>query len=212
MVLGANDGVISVASLTVGIAASGAEAGSVLLSCIAASVAGGVSMAAGEYVSVCSQADTERADLALERRLLRDHPVAELEELTGIYRKRGLSDDLSRQVAHQLTLHDALAAHARDEIGLTDTLRARPLQAALASGASFMSGALVPILTLLLSSDEATAPALAITSLLALAALGAFSARIGKAPLGPAALRTSLWGALALALTTLVGRAFGVAA
>jgi VIT1/CCC1 family predicted Fe2+/Mn2+ transporter len=201
MVLGANDGAISVASLVVGIAASGAARPAILLSGLAATVAGAASMAAGEFVSVQSQVDTEEADLARERQELVANPSGELEELTGIYVERGLSRDLARLVAEQLTLHDALGAHARDELGITDALRARPIQASFASAGSFCLGALCPVLMILLSP--------AVVALIVLAALGALAAHAGGAPIWRAAARMLVWGALALGLTALVGRLFG---
>lgn len=209
MVLGANDGAISVASLVVGIAASGAARPAILLSGLAATVAGAASMAAGEFVSVQSQADTEQADLARERQELVANPTGELDELTGIYVERGLSRDLARLVAEQLTLHDALGAHARDELGITEALRARPVQAALASAGSFCLGALFPVLMILLSPAGQIALATALASLLVLTGLGALAAHAGGAPIGRGAGRMLLWGALALGLTALVGRLFG---
>lgn len=208
-VLGANDGAISVASLVVGIAASGAARPAILLSGLAAMVAGAASMAAGEFVSVQSQADTEQADLARERQELVANPKGELDELTGIYVERGLSRELARQVAEQLTLHDALGAHARDELGITEALRARPIQAALASAGSFCLGALLPVLMILLSPAGQIAQATALIALLVLTGLGALSAYAGGAPMAPAAWRMLLWGTLALGLTALVGRLFG---
>jgi len=209
MVLGANDGAISVASLVVGIAASGATRPAILLSGLAATVAGAASMAAGEFVSVQSQADTEQADLARERQELVANPSGELEELTGIYVERGLSRDLARLVAEQLTLHDALGAHARDELGITDALRARPIQASLASAGSFCLGALCPVLMILLSPARQIAQATTVVALIVLAALGALAAHAGGAPIWRAAARMLVWGALALGLTALVGRLFG---
>lgn len=209
MVLGANDGTISVASLVAGIAASGAARSEILLSGIAATVAGALSMAAGEYVSVQSQADTEQADLARERQELASDPAGELAELTEIYRRRGLDQELARTVAHQLTLRDALGAHARDELGLTETLRARPIQAALASAASFSVGSIVPILTILVSPPEHITQATIATSLLVLIALGGLSAYAGGASLSRGALRMFVWGALAMGLTAVVGHLFG---
>ncbi len=209
MVLGANDGAISVASLVVGIAASGATRPAILLSGLAATVAGAASMAAGEFVSVQSQADTEQADLARERQELVANPSGELEELTGIYVERGLSRDLARLVAEQLTLHDALGAHARDELGITDALRARPIQASLASAGSFCLGALCPVLMILLSPAGQIAQATTVVALIVLAALGALAAHAGGAPIWRAAARMLVWGALALGLTALVGRLFG---
>jgi VIT1/CCC1 family predicted Fe2+/Mn2+ transporter len=209
MVLGANDGAISVASLVVGIAASGAARPAILLSGLAATVAGAASMAAGEFVSVQSQADTEEADLARERQELVANPSGELEELTGIYVERGLSRDLARLVAEQLTLHDALGAHARDELGITDALRARPIQASFASAGSFCLGALCPVLMILLSPAGQIAQATTVVALIVLAALGALAAHAGGAPIWRAAARMLVWGALALGLTALVGRLFG---
>lgn len=209
MVLGANDGAISVASLVVGIAASGAARPAILLSGLAATVAGAASMAAGEFVSVQSQADTEQADLARERQELVANPSGELEELMGIYVERGLSRDLARLVAEQLTLHDALGAHARDELGITDALRARPIQASLASAGSFCLGALCPVLMILLSPAGQIAQATTVVALIVLAALGALAAHAGGAPIWRAAARMLVWGALALGLTALVGRLFG---
>jgi len=209
MVLGANDGAISVASLVVGIAASGAARPAILLSGLAATVAGAASMAAGEFVSVQSQADTEQADLARERQELVANPSGELEELTGIYMERGLSRELARQVAEQLTLHDALGAHARDELGITEALRARPIQAALASAGSFCLGALCPVLMILISPAGQIAQATTVVALIVLAALGALAAHAGGAPIWRAAARMLVWGALALGLTALLGRLFG---
>jgi vacuolar iron transporter family protein len=209
VVLGANDGTISVASLVVGIAASGAHRPELLLSGLAALVAGAASMAAGEYVSVQSQADTERADLARERQELVADPAGELAELTEIYRRRGLDPALARLVAEQLTLHDALAAHARDELGLSEILRARPLQAALASAGSFGLGALVPILAVLLSPAGQITISTILAALVSLATLGALSASAGGASRRRGALRMLIWGSLAMGLTAGVGRLFG---
>lgn len=209
MVLGANDGTISVASLVVGIAAAGAGRGEILLSGVAATVAGALSMAAGEYVSVQTQADTEQADLARERQELRTDPAGELAELTEIYVQRGLERELAAQVATQLMLHDPLAAHARDELGITETLRARPVQAALASAASFMLGSLVPILSILLAPAAHIGRVTTLTALVVLVMLGSIAAWFGGAPIGRGALRMLVWGALAMGLTALVGRLFG---
>lgn len=208
-VLGANDGTISVASLVVGIAAAGTTREAILLATVAATVAGAMSMAAGEFVSVQSQADTEQADLAKERQELRDDPAGELAELTGIYVERGLSRGLARQVAAAMTLHDALGAHARDELGLTEVLRARPVQAALASAGSFAVGALVPLAAVLLSPREALGRSATVSALLALTLLGGAAAWAGGAPLRQGALRMLVWGALAMGLTALVGRLTG---
>jgi VIT1/CCC1 family predicted Fe2+/Mn2+ transporter len=209
MVLGANDGTISVASLVVGIAASGAQRQEILLSGVAATVAGALSMAAGEYVSVQSQADTEQADLARERRELATDPAGELHELTEIYVGRGLDPSLARRVAEQLTLHDPLAAHARDELGLTEVLRARPIQAAVASACSFCLGSTVPLLAILLSPASRIATFTTGTALLVLIALGGLAARAGGAPMLRGAGRMVVWGTLAMGLTALVGRLFG---
>ena len=207
-VLGANDGIVSTASLIAGFAAAGAERHAILLAGIAGLVSGALSMAAGEYVSVSSQADTEDADLALERHALATAPQDELEELTEIYRQRGLEATLARRVAEQLTAHDALGAHARDEIGITQELRARPLQAALASAAAFASGAALPLLVSVIASRDRLLAAVLACSLIALAALGA-AARAGGAPMLRGAVRVVFWSALAMAATAWIGRLFG---
>ncbi|MCC8468703.1 VIT1/CCC1 transporter family protein [Xanthomonas phaseoli] len=209
-VLGANDGILSVAGLLVGVASSGAAAADVLATGIAGLVAGAMSMAAGEHVSVQSQADTERADLALERRELRDHPQSELEELAAIYCQRGLDAALARQVAEQLTARDALGAHARDELGITESLRARPLQAALASAAAFCCGAALPLLAALLAPAARTAPVTSLTALLGLALTGAVAARTGGASGLRGATRVLFWGAAAMATTAVIGHLFNV--
>jgi VIT1/CCC1 family predicted Fe2+/Mn2+ transporter len=209
VVLGANDGTISVASLVVGIAASGALRPQILLAGLAATVAGAASMAAGEYVSVQSQADTEQADLARERRELATDPAGELAELVEIYRSRGLDAETARVVAEQLTLHDALAAHARDELGLSETMRARPVQAALASAASFTLGALVPLLAILLAPRAQIGGVTTAAALAALGVLGGLSAQAGGAAVRRSMARMVLWGSLALGLTALVGRLAG---
>ena len=178
-VLGANDGIVSVAGLVVGIAASGAPASTVLATGVAGTVAGAMSMAAGEYVSVQSQADTERADLAVERRELHEDPHSELEELAAIYRHRGLSPQLAREVAEQLTAHDALGAHARDELGITEEMRARPLQAAMASAGAFIAGAALPVLTALFAPHMYVAQVTTVATLLGLSITGALAARAG---------------------------------
>lgn len=208
-VLGANDGIVSTASLVVGVAAAAASRGDVLLAGVAGLVAGAMSMAAGEYVSVSSQADTERADLGRERRELAADPEHELEELAGIYEQRGLEPELALQVARQLTAHDALATHARDELGISERITARPVQAALASAATFGAGAALPLGVVWLSPPDVIVAVVTGTSLFFLAALGALSARAGGAPLGVAALRVTFWGALAMALTAGVGALFG---
>ncbi|WMJ70474.1 VIT family protein [Stenotrophomonas sp. 24(2023)] len=208
-VLGANDGIVSVAGLVVGVAASGAPAGTVLATGVAGTVAGAMSMAAGEYVSVQTQADTEDADLAVERRELREDPHSELEELAAIYRHRGLAPALARQVAEQLTAHDALGAHARDELGITDTLRARPLQAALASAGAFTCGAALPVLTALFASPGQAVLATTASTLLGLCLTGALAARAGGASPWRGAVRVMFWGALAMAAAGGVGRLLG---
>jgi len=208
-VLGANDGVISVAALVLGVAASGATQASILLTGIAGLVAGAMSMAAGEYVSVKSQADTEDADIQRERHELASRPDHELAELTTIYVERGLDRELARRVAEKLTAHNALEAHARDELGITATLRARPLQAAFASAASFTVGAVVPLLTVLAAPAHLVSTSLTATTLAALLLLGGTAARAGGAPVGRGALRVFIWGALALGLTAGIGRLFG---
>ncbi|MDP3295197.1 MAG: VIT family protein [Nevskia sp.] len=210
-VLGANDGTISVASLIVGVAASGTSQHSLLLTGVAGIVAGAMSMAAGEYVSVQSQADTENADLARERDELHHEPDHELEELSAIYMSRGLDAALARQVAEQLTSHDALQAHARDELGITDALRARPVQAALASAMSFTMGAAVPVLTVLIAPRETVVVATSIAALASLVVLGAAAAWAGGASMVKGALRVAFWGALAMALSAGVGELFGAA-
>ena len=210
-VLGANDGIVSTASLVVGVAAADAARQHVLIAGIAGLVAGALSMAAGEYVSVSSQADTEQADLARERHELATQPQAEEDELAGIYERRGLDRELARSVARQLMATGALAAHARDELGLTEELTARPLQAALASAATFAVGAGVPVVTILLAPAAALVVTVAIVSLLCLVALGAIAARVGGAPMLVGAARVTVWGVLAMLTTALVGRLFGAA-
>ncbi|MEZ4701076.1 MAG: VIT family protein [Rhodothermales bacterium] len=211
-VLGANDGIVSTASLVLGVAASNASSESVLVAGVAGLVAGAMSMAAGEYVSVSSQADTERADLDKERRELAEDPVFERDELTAIYVERGLDPALAGQVADQLMAHDALGAHARDELGISETLTAKPVQAALASAGTFAVGAALPLLVAALSPAPALLWAVGLSSLLSLALLGAVSGGAGGASMGVAALRVTFWGALAMALTAGVGALFGVAA
>ena len=208
-VLGANDGIVSIGSLLVGVAATHLSRASVLLVGIAGLVAGAMSMAAGEFVSVSTQADSERSDLERERRELEADPAHEHAELAGIYIKRGLTPALAEQVAVQLMAHDALDAHARDELGLSATGRARPLQAALASGASFTVGAALPLLLVVLAGAGSLLPVLVAGSLLSLAVLGGLGARAGGAPIALGAARVTLWGALAMALTGAVGSGFG---
>lgn len=208
-VLGANDGIVSTAALVVGVAAAESTRSAVLLAGLAGLVAGAMSMAAGEYVSVSSQADSERADLARERRELAESPDAELRELQGIYIGRGLDPDLARRVAEQLTAHDVLAAHARDELGITEVHAARPIQAALASAATFSVGAALPLVLAALVPARLVIASVAAGSLLCLAALGAVAASAGGAGRVRGALRVTFWSALALALTAGVGRVFG---
>jgi VIT1/CCC1 family predicted Fe2+/Mn2+ transporter len=208
-VLGANDGILSTSSLVVGVAAAHASRGNVLVAGIAGLVAGTMSMAAGEYVSVRSQADTEKADLKIERAELRANPASERDELAAIYVRRGLEPSLAKEVARQLMAHDALGAHARDELGISHSLTARPIQAALASAGAFASGATVPLLTGLLAPGANMIPFVVATSLALLFLLGALAARAGGAPVLPGALRVTFWGALAMALTIGVGRFFG---
>lgn len=209
-VLGANDGIVSTASLIVGFAAAGARLHDIALAGIAGLVGGALSMATGEFVSVSSQADTENADLALERHELERYPEAELHELTAIYVKRGLEPALAAQVARELTAHDALASHARDELGIIHDRRARPLQAALASAAAFATGASLPLAVALLAPAAARLESVGAASLLCLAILGAIAARIGGANAWRGAIRVTLWSALAILATALIGRLFGV--
>ena len=208
-VLGANDGLISTASLLMGLVAAHANGETVLLTGLAALVGGAISMAAGEYVSVSSQADTEKADLVREERELRNNPKEELVELTSIYRARGLDEQLAKQVAIALTEHDALAAHARDEIGITETLSANPFQAAIASALSFCIGAVLPLLSVIWFAEK-DEWALVITTFFGLSILGIASAKLGGAPILPALIRVLLWGIIALASTAFVGHLFGV--
>jgi VIT1/CCC1 family predicted Fe2+/Mn2+ transporter len=209
-VLGANDGIISVASLIIGVAAATPEPGAVLVAGSAALMAGAMSMAAGEYISVSSQADSERADIAREADALAATPADEEAELAAIYRARGLSEATAAAVARELTAHDALEAHVRDELGLSEHLAAKPLQAALASGATFSAAAAVPLLAAWLAPADAIIAAVVTVSVLCLAVLGALGARAGAAPLVPATLRVVGWGVFAMATTAAVGRLFGV--
>lgn len=211
-VLGANDGIVSTASLVLGVAAAGAETRAILVAGVAGLVAGAMSMAAGEYVSVSSQADAERADLARERKELAANPAQEHEELAAIYVQRGLDRPLASRVATQLTAHDALGAHGRDELGISDTMAARPVQAALTSAATFAAGAALPLLMVLLLPDAALTWGLAGSSLLFLALLGLIAARAGGAPVLASVLRVCFWGSLAMGLTAAVGALFGVSA
>lgn len=208
-VLGANDGLISTASLVVGVAAAGTGRSGILVAGIAGLVAGAMSMAAGEYVSVSSQADTENADLARERAELEADPAAEHAELAGIYLDRGLTPELADQVATQLMARDALAAHARDELGLSEATAARPLQAALTSALTFASGALLPVLVAALTPTPLVERLVTGTALVLLAILGALAAGVGGAPVGRGAVRVAFWGALAMGASALVGRLFG---
>ncbi len=208
-VMGANDGIVSTASLLVGVAAANAASGDVLIAGVAGLVAGAMSMAAGEYVSVSSQADTEKADLDRERNELATDGESERNELAAIYVSRGLEPLLARQVAEQLMAHDALTAHARDELGISDISAARPVQAALASAGTFAVGAVIPLLTVLAVPKPMLIPVVVGTSILLLALLGGFGARAGGAPVSKAALRVMFWGALAMALTAGVGALFG---
>lgn len=208
-VLGANDGVVSTASLIVGVSAGGSSHASIMLVGIAGLVAGAMAMAAGEYVSVHSQADTESADLSVERMELANAPAAEARELAGIYVERGVAADLARQVAEQLMAHDALAAHARDELGISAALAARPVQAAIASAASFAAGAALPLAVAALAPVTSMGPWIFGMSLAFLGALGAVAARVGGAPIAPGAWRVTIWGALAMVITAGVGALFG---
>ncbi len=208
-VLGANDGIVSTASLVVGVAAASNATSGALVAGIAGLVAGAMSMAAGEYVSVSSQSDTETADLARESEELRIQPDAELEELTQIYVHRGVDDDLAKRVATQLMAKDALGAHARDELGILEHMIARPIQAALTSAATFAVGASLPILALLVTPKAITGVSVSLVSLLALAALGAVGAKIGGANIIKATARVTFWGALAMAMTAAIGSIVG---
>ena len=210
-VLGANDGIVSTASLVVGVAAAGATPANVLLTGVAGLVAGAMSMAAGEYVSVHSQADTEAADLARERAEIETDPAAEHRELSAIYVGRGLDPALAKQVAEQLMQHDALGAHARDELGISAALAARPVQAALASAGSFAVGALLPLAATALAPGDAVIVWVSVSSLVFLALLGVLAARAGGANPWLGAWRVTFWGALAMAITAGVGALFGAA-
>lgn len=210
-VLGANDGTISVASLVVGVAAAGATRGSILLTGVAGLVAGAMSMAAGEYVSVQSQADTENADMEKEKQELEHEPEHELEELTSIYVGRGLDQPLARLVAEKLMASDALGTHARDELGITETLRARPIQAAFSSAVSFVAGAIIPIAAALLAPAAWVAAVSSATALVTLVVLGSTAAWAGGASIARGAVRVAFWGALAMGITAGVGKLFGAA-
>jgi VIT1/CCC1 family predicted Fe2+/Mn2+ transporter len=211
-VLGANDGIVSTASLVVGVAAAQATRSDVLLAGVAGLVAGAMSMAAGEYVSVSSQVDAEQADLERERKELEADEDYEREELASIYVGRGVEPSLAKEVAKQLMAHDAIGSHARDELGISDTLTARPVQAALASAAAFAAGAAMPLLTVTMVSEASLMPFVAVTSLAFLALLGGLAARAGGARVKPGAIRVTFWGALAMGLTAVVGALFGTVA
>lgn len=211
-VLGANDGIVSTASLVIGVAAAGTSHDAILITGVAGLVAGAMSMAAGEYVSVSSQADTEAADIARETEELATQPEHELEELTGIYTVRGLTPELARQVAIQLTAHDALGAHARDELGIIDSMNAKPVLAAVASAGTFAIGAALPLLVVILASTSNIVPYVAATSLFFLAALGGLAAQAGGAGVIKGAARVAFWGVLAMIATAAVGSLFGVVA
>jgi vacuolar iron transporter family protein len=208
-VLGANDGILSTASLIVGVAAAEADRAAVLTAGIAGLVAGAMSMAAGEYVSVSSQRDTERADLARESTELATDPESERVELAGIYMRRGLEAGLARQVAEQLMAKDALGAHARDELGISEITTARPVQAALTSAATFAAGAVLPLLVAAIVPRAVVGTSVSAASLVCLAVLGAVAARAGGAPIANGALRIAFWGALAMGITAGVGALFG---
>lgn len=210
-VLGANDGIVSTASLVVGVAAAQSTASDILVAGVAGLVAGAMSMAAGEYVSVSSQSDTENADLDRERKELATEDEAERNELAAIYVSRGVESSLARQVADQLMAHDALAAHARDELGISDLTTAKPIQAAFASAGTFAIGAAMPLATVLISPRAILIPVVIATSIVFLALLGGFGAYAGGAPVTRAAVRVTFWGALAMALTAGVGALFGAA-
>ncbi len=211
-VLGANDGIVSTASLIIGVASAGAAHETILITGVAGLVSGAMSMAAGEYVSVSSQSDTEAADIARETEELATQPEHELDELTGIYMTRGLSPELAQQVAIELTAHDALGAHARDELGIIETMNAKPVQAALASAATFAVGAALPLLVTFLVPLSDTIPYVAAASLAFLAILGGLAAKVGGASLFKGAGRVAFWGVLAMVATSAVGSLFGVVA
>ncbi len=211
-VLGANDGIISTASLLLGVSAANATHSEILVAGVAGLVAGAMSMAAGEYVSVQSQADTEKADLALERTELIADPSGEHKELEGLYIERGLDPPLAKQVAGQLMAHDAIGAHARDELGISENLRAHPIQAALASAGSFTVGAAMPLLTATIVPETSLIPVVSGTSLIFLALLGGLAAWAGGASITTGSTRVTLWGALAMGLTAGIGALFGIGA
>ena len=208
-VLGANDGIVSTASLIVGVAAASPDHKSILIAGLAGLVAGAISMAAGEYISVSSQSDTEQADLEKERLALEEAPETEFEELVQIYAARGLEKQLAQQVAAQLMEHDALATHARDELGISETIATRPIQAALTSAATFSVGGILPLATVAIAPVHHAIPVVSVVSLLCLALLGAISAWAGGAGIVRATLRVTLWGTFAMALTAAIGAWFG---
>lgn len=210
-VLGANDGIVSTASLIIGVAAAHTAHADILLAGVAGLVAGAMSMAAGEYVSVSSQSDTENADLEVEKRSLKENVAFEQRELATIYEKRGLDPNLAKQVALQLMAHDALGAHARDEMGIVESARARPIQAAFSSAGTFTIGAALPLLAAWAVPGPQLIPVVAALSLVFLAALGGLAANAGGASITIGAVRVTFWGALAMGLTALVGRVVGVA-
>lgn len=211
-VLGANDGIVSTASLVIGVAAAHAARADILLAGVAGLVAGAMSMAAGEYVSVSSQSDVEKADLELERKSLNDDYELELQELADIYEKRGLDTNLAKQVAEQLMAYDALGAHAKDELGLTENARARPMQAAFFSAGTFTIGAALPLLTAWNVPGTQLIPIVSASSLIFLATLGGLAAHAGGAAISTGIIRVTFWGALAMSLTAAAGKLFGVAA
>ncbi|MGB3472470.1 MAG: VIT family protein [Erythrobacter sp.] len=208
--LGGNDGIISVSSLIIGVASAGSDQSVVILSGIAGLTAGAMSMAAGEYISVSSQRDSELADIAREKQALSASPEEELDELVAIYQARGLNEQTATTVAHELMAHDPLGAHLRDEVGIVETQRARPFQAAIASGVTFSAAASVPILATLFSPATSIIAAVVATALLSLALLGAIGASVGGAPIAKAVIRVVSWGAFAMAGTSLIGSLFGV--
>ncbi len=208
-VLGANDGIVSTASLVIGVAAAESSQQAIMLAGVAGLVAGALSMAAGEYVSVHSQADTEKADIELEKKHLADEPEFELRELANIYEDRGLDSSLALTVAKQLMAHDALGAHARDELGISEEFRAQPVQAAVSSAASFAVGAALPLVIALVFQGPTLIPAVAAASLVCLALLGAVAARAGGASVITGAMRVLFWGTIAMALTAAAGKLFG---
>lgn len=209
-VLGANDGIVSTSSLIVGVAAAGSDSFAIAVAGFAGLSAGALSMAAGEYVSVSSQSDTERADIRREAAALRNDPETELDELVQIYEERGLSAQTARIVARELTAHDALGAHLRDELGLSDIHAAKPLQAAMASAATFSVAGAMPLAAAMLAPAAHVIPVVLVATLIALAALGAIGARAGGAPMARAVVRVLVWGVLAMGATALIGRLMGV--